>query len=291
MANRQIYRFNEALARIQENGRYALELMAADIRMADFWGCAGPDKIRDNLIGTPFDPPVGLDGVGTDTIKVRGAAGWGLQLAATMSSDSDPVVVNASVASGCVGNICAGDLLLVADCNNGDIFQITGISSSGSEAALAHAKDVGPPPKNRKSELFGLYDGTASVYSVRDVTYDVATSNGQPSLRRNLNDGAGPQPIVEGVENMHITFGEDTDSDGAANRYVPFTNVSDIRDVVSVRVALVLVSTEGGLTTDTPRTYDLNGDGDTSDPEDASCPPGHICQLMSSTVTLRNRVH
>ena len=35
----QLYRFNESLARIQENGRFGLEFIRRDARMAGFWGC------------------------------------------------------------------------------------------------------------------------------------------------------------------------------------------------------------------------------------------------------------
>ena len=35
----RLYRFNEGLARIQENGRFATEFVRRDARMAGFWGC------------------------------------------------------------------------------------------------------------------------------------------------------------------------------------------------------------------------------------------------------------
>ena len=33
-----LYRFNEGLARVQENGRFALESIRRDARIAGFWG-------------------------------------------------------------------------------------------------------------------------------------------------------------------------------------------------------------------------------------------------------------
>ena len=35
----RLYRFNESLARIQENGRFGLEFIRRDARMAGLWGC------------------------------------------------------------------------------------------------------------------------------------------------------------------------------------------------------------------------------------------------------------
>ena len=43
---RQTYRVHDATSRMQEGGRMALEVLARDIRMADFWGCAS-NSIRD----------------------------------------------------------------------------------------------------------------------------------------------------------------------------------------------------------------------------------------------------
>jgi len=37
--NKQTYRVQEAFARLQENGRFAMDFLAKDIRMAGFIGC------------------------------------------------------------------------------------------------------------------------------------------------------------------------------------------------------------------------------------------------------------
>src|SRR3990172_12930451 len=39
ISSKQTYRVNDALARLQENGRYAMYLLSKDIRMAGFTGC------------------------------------------------------------------------------------------------------------------------------------------------------------------------------------------------------------------------------------------------------------
>jgi type II secretory pathway pseudopilin PulG len=40
LGNKTAYRFTEAVARIQENGRFAIESITQDLRMAGFFGCA-----------------------------------------------------------------------------------------------------------------------------------------------------------------------------------------------------------------------------------------------------------
>ena len=43
VSSKQTYRMQEGLSRLQENGRFAMDFLARDIRMAGFWGChSGP---------------------------------------------------------------------------------------------------------------------------------------------------------------------------------------------------------------------------------------------------------
>lgn len=60
IGSKQTYRFHDALSRLQENGRFAIESMAADIRMAGF-----PNNPT-NAVETN-----GTDGNGNDDIAVR----------------------------------------------------------------------------------------------------------------------------------------------------------------------------------------------------------------------------
>ncbi|CAK0751774.1 type IV pilus assembly protein PilW [Gammaproteobacteria bacterium] len=45
IGNKQTYRFHEALSRIQENGRFALEMLTNNIRMTDFSGCSSTNTV------------------------------------------------------------------------------------------------------------------------------------------------------------------------------------------------------------------------------------------------------
>ena len=56
LSNSQSFRFNSQLARIQENGRFALSLLENDIRMAAYGGCA-----KMALDETDYDPEIEVD--------------------------------------------------------------------------------------------------------------------------------------------------------------------------------------------------------------------------------------
>ena len=63
------YRMQENLSRIQENGRFALEFISRDLRMADYRACYSDASVATAVSGTNNStsaPPA----VGTDTIKV-----------------------------------------------------------------------------------------------------------------------------------------------------------------------------------------------------------------------------
>jgi type IV pilus assembly protein PilW len=48
--------------------------------------------------------------------------------------------------------------------------------------------------------------------------------------------------LVEGVEDMQLEFGIDTDSDGAPNRFLAHPSVAQLSQVVSARIFLLLRS-------------------------------------------------
>ena len=69
------------------------------------------------------------------------------------------------------------------------------------------------------------------------------------------NGSATPGIIAEGVENMQILYGEDSDNDKIANRYINASNIA-ANPIVSVRIAL-LVSTNENIGTVDNNTYAL----------------------------------
>lgn len=106
--------------------------------------------------------------------------------------------------------------------------------------------------------------------------FSIANS-GSPAVPNLFCDGDGTggtagQPLVEGVEDLQILYGEDTDaiSDGIANQYATAGAVNMAR-VVSVRVQLRLRSPDDNLT-DTVTAF-----GDR-----------RIRRVFTNTVTLRN---
>jgi type IV pilus assembly protein PilW len=93
----------------------------------------------------------------------------------------------------------------------------------------------------------------------------------------------GPIELASGVENMQVLYGEDTDADGTANRYVTRTNVGNMDNVVSVRIALLLRSANEVATAPDTRTYTLLGTA--YNPVDDR----RLRRFYTTTIALRNR--
>lgn len=300
-SSRQSFRMQEALSRTQENGRFALEFLSRDIRMADFWGCARPDKVTNNLdpaggAGYIDFGAGGLLGVnntglnGSDTITLRGAYATGMNILPNGAAGYGPQT--SSVITVATGNgISQCDILLIADCSQADIFQDTNANPNGS-GQLVHNTGATCSPGNYNPIsctggnahcLSKIYAGDASIHRMQQLIYTLATNavTTQPGLYRQ-QDGNAALELVDGIADLQIQYGEDTDADKTANYYVPANLVVDMNNVVSVRVWVLSRSYEDNLTPG-PQTYQWeNGQVTAAD--------NRLYQVFTSTITLRNRV-
>lgn len=198
---------------------------------------------------------------GTDAITIQFAepimAPCRGNLLATLS-DTDPnqeIYPAPSVApAGC--QLSEGQPVLVSDCATATIFRV---DTTGAQNTLGG------------TSLGTNYvaDGSSDIRLFRAYTYYIRLNEGnppQPSLYRLdnnqalSNDPAAPNPVelVEGVEDLQILYGVDTDtlpgaaSDGMANRYLDAAAIaggaSNWLKVTSVRITLTARSLEDNMT-------------------------------------------
>jgi len=303
VANKQAYRAADATSRIQENARFAMDALTRDIRMAGFIGCGDLDFITPNVVAN--NPPAGglsasnavrgyeYDGsswtpafngtaptgvvADTDVISISRGGDCGANLVGNMTTDNANIQIN----SGYSCNLQAGDVLLISDCVSADIFRATNVSS-GSTTTISHSQ-----AQNTDNFLSKAYNKDARVYRFSSADYYIRqNAAGEPALfvRENGTEPAADGDLVEGVENMQILYGEDTDVafDGSANKYVPADAVGDWSRVVSVRISLLLRSAEDNVVS-APQTYTYNDSEVTSSDR-------HLRRVYTTTIGLRNRL-
>jgi len=128
-------------------------------------------------------------------------------------------------------------------------------------------------------------DSLAVLYEgARDCTYALAPG-GTVTNTYQVTNGVfecNGQPITRGVQEMQVYFGEDTDNDRVANRWLsPGTAGLDLSRVVSVRIHL-LVSTDGNDISSGPQSYYFDR------AVQAAVDDGQIRREYSVTVAMRN---
>jgi len=278
--SKQSYRVQENLSRVQENGRFAMEFLARDIRMAGYWGCLGDTTtIQNNLnpaAASLLDEVVATDGDGlnsSDSITVNRLTLPSASVVETATNKSADLKITSG--SGLKQN----DIVMVIDCTSGDLFQITNDPEFSDE--LAHESGTAIEPGNTNSNFQKKYSTDAKIHKIRNLEYYITKNpGGQPALYRRLNGSYG-QELVEGIESMQILYGIDTNGNNTANSYAPFSAGLDLNNAVSVRTNLLVTSLEDNLSIESSSTTM----GTYTSPNDRK-----IRRVFTSTIALRNRL-
>jgi len=312
ISNRQAFDTTTASANVQETGRIAADVMTRSVRNADYWGCVDLAGVFNNLdtTGTGYSADVlgfgaGLEGAdnnsdtadaiinGTDTITLRGTRGsMGTQIDGPMANSYDDLGVTSA------GDLSAGNVIVVSNCRGGDILQVSGISSgdiehgTGGSVTPGNGRHSGPctAASGGANCLSQIYDVGASVMIPYSETYFIGTGvSGEPALFMSAGNMSGGSvgsvqtiELVEGVEDMQILYGEDTTGDGTANAYRTAAAVTDMQDVVSIRISFLVRSTAENVL-DSAQNLTFNGVAvDGSDLR--------LRRVYTMTSTLRNRM-
>ena len=187
----------------------------------------------------------------TDVLTVRSASAVEAALSVAMPlSTSNPIVTIPP--AGMEISAATDDLALIYDCNNATLFEVTAINQAAGLATIAHAVEATIPGQPRNS-FAGLtatdpFGTDASVAAIDTITYFIAPGAGinnegntPLALWRKVRTAA-PVEMVEGVENLQLLFGEDTDADFVPNLYTTANLVANFNNVVTVRISLTVNS-------------------------------------------------
>jgi type IV pilus assembly protein PilW len=333
-SNKRIYKEQDAMGRLQENARFALDLMIKDIRRAGYIGCSDSMSSVSNTLANAgtvgnlnnftnaiegsenannWAPSASTEAIASilptsgmqtrpDAITLRYLESLDdeISLTANMANGGAATVVpvTCSPTADCTssGPLAQFENITLSDCASTDIFSISAITAT----SLAHAGVA----------LSKGYDSTSQIS--RYVTNRYFIGNGAndrqgnpiPTLFRYTftqdkedSDGdsntteflAFNQPLIEGIENMQILYGEDTtNSDSVADTYVNATAVTSWANVVSVRLAILVRTVEQNIRGDiNNNAYTLLGSNIYTTGSPAA--DYHRRRIFSTTVQIRNR--
>jgi type IV pilus assembly protein PilW len=219
MQGRTTFRITESISRLQENGRFALDIIEQDVRMAQYWGLTNRSE---TIRGRATEAPISTVGA----LSLCGA-NWVIDL------DNPIVATNNGYAWGCAGNFVDGGA------NGSDSFVVRRVAENALTAAQVGAAAAGTlfVQSSRGGTLDGqLFSGavpagfdpaTDELHQLVVNGYYVSTRSTEtfaganvPSLRmRTLVGGAlQDREVIPGVEDMQLQFGIDTDVPGAPSR-------------------------------------------------------------------------
>ncbi len=308
---------DQELARMQENARYAMRVLASDLSMVGFWGrVLDPGKINSTLRDCD------ADGSGTECQGEY--AGTSL----TLDTDCGPGSVTPAPPAWAYDVTTPLEILVEAsaadagnsfDCidqdefhANTDVLVIKRVQGQGLASTRADSGDNGKIFLRATGAAGMLVDYdhaetattganildwsyVARIYYVQD--HFTTDGDGIPSLfRKNLGGSAGAAAmqtegggVAPGIEYFHVMFGVDTDdpSDGAANVYTSSPSASEFDNAVTARIYVLARSLQQDHSYTNNKVYQL---GDVTKDYSGS-PDKFYRRVFSTTVKLRNQAN
>lgn len=252
---RDLYRTNDATARLQETARYAMSTIEADLRMANYWGLMSTSGAVDN---SPALDPANLPAADpgyvlpaelnpySGAINQCGAM-WAVKLPAYVEANNDAYGYACAAEPGAA--VPGSDQLTIRRAST-QVIALADLGASAGQIKLQTSRVRGTlfaggatpaafsPPTSESRALIanGYY-----------VDQDSDERPGTPSLRRKQLDFDGGATvmddlqIVPGVEDLQVEFGADFNEDQNADYFVqPNTVIPAGDQIVAVRVWLLV---------------------------------------------------
>lgn len=251
--SRQSYRLSDALTRLDENGRFAVDFLANDIRMAGYLSCGGESARIGNSV----------NGVGNWIYDTRGLKGYEggvdtppADFTAQVRSGTDILIVRrasleverqvilndstkGTIRLGLDHGFQVGEVLVVSNpsCTQVSLFQVSGTlnldhpEQSDKFDAVQYGVAEGLGPGNCTGALFGAFNCSqtavaetgvfrpGSVVSRYAVHAYYVTAGDPPTLvRKRLTQANGQatlitEELIRDVENFQVLYGRDTTAD------------------------------------------------------------------------------
>ncbi len=274
ITNKRVYKEQAEMGLLQENARFALELIADNIRMAGYVGCHDDiDNVVNNLATVGLNDfaqfMAGTNGT-NDSITVRYFQPFGRTTTADMGTPDSTIPIDNGA------NILENDIMAISDCDSADIFMNTN-DAVPTDLFIEHAATG-----NTSTSLSKTYPIGSMVSKVTSRMYFIQASGNGTGPALWWNSVLGNEELVEGVERMKLMFGEDTSGNGSPNSFVNASGVTNWRNVVAVQIALLMRTVEEYGTIVDDNTYDLLG---TAVP---AANDRHRRRLFTTTVQVRN---
>lgn len=271
---------DEEMARLQENGRYALRYLARELMMAGYLGTALPGyRVPTRESGTAcfeylMDTATGVESVGDVTADGLGGSG------------SHNVPTDCRVAG---SHLPGTDLLLVRRTGDTPVrYQGVRQGTVNSDDIYLYIAERGGAARLQRGDAGSGEDSweyLPQVLFIRDYSRD--RGDNIPTLcrkqpARSANRMAPTECLIEGIENLQLEFGIDDTGDGQPERFTREADAAAMASAVAARIYLLVRSVYPVAGHVDDKSYAL---GSTLVPPAGD---GYSRRLMQTTVMLRN---
>lgn len=277
---------DEEISRLQENGRWALRYVARELSMAGFYG--------------------GLLTAGgiTGSLNVAGdcAAGWAMNTGTALEHLNDATAAEAEAVYGCIRRaefregtdiIGVRRTLDLPHLSNGNLASALAgktaylrLRQYGADASLLLGSAIGKADRAADSGV-EVWQYQPQLLYIRD--YSVTRTDGIPALcRKRLTTFSvslamnHSECLVEGIENLQVEFGIDSNGDYTPEYYLSAPSASSLEMAVTVRIYLLSRTLKEFKAYLNDKTYSLGGKVITA-PND-----GYYRRVLQTTVRLYN---
>lgn len=299
LSSKQTYTTNNALSRLQESGRFALEFMAYDIRNAGYKGeCVTPVNVLHPstiTIDERYMLDIGLQGWGpkasdplpawfgdderhanTPALLIKHAAsGTGASPAAASKK--------ASLDTTSDTNIQTERIVVLSDPSGCDMFPNYAAPNSRiiSSKSGDDGGDLGHTYSNVAPNKAQINYFESSMYFIKPSTQTNVPALWRAQYRKFEAAAAAPQELVEGIADMRLAYGLGTPNRQIDKYESDPTKITDWNNVLAVRITVLAVSTETNVVDVDQPSLDLDGQ---------PIPDRRLGQIFTTTVGIRNRL-
>jgi hypothetical protein len=289
LASKRSYVLDQQLARLHESGRHAIDSLGRDLAMAGLYGGVAPGSLQ---LG-PVDAGSCASGWALDTrTPLRALGDYPGDTGATARPDFLACVAPANVKPGtdllALKRTAGGAAILEGQLQPGLPRSSTRRwylrLKAGADGHWQQRSSAELAAANVAADV-SYWRAVSRIYFVRP--YAVSPGDGIPALCAEDLSGSllAVRCLVEGVQDLQLEFGLDTDGDGLVDRFADAAESLDLADALVARIYLLMRSTApvpGHLDTDDYRLGSkiVNGAGD-----------GYVRYVVQATVRLDARLH
>jgi len=288
------YRDDDRFARMQENGRYALKVLSGELANAGYWGgIPSPSAVTSTLgsnCGVTFAGGAAL----TILSKTTGSTANGTYScinAGTFKAGTDVLLIQrVDTVPGTASTMEANRVYLKTNAfTGGTLEQITDVSSGNTalQADLAASGSI-PTVKTTywryRPHLYYIQDGATPVLYRKALSTAVTMDD---------------ETIADGVEQVRVFFGIDSDNDGVVNQFKANPTAAELSTAINAKLYILIRSPEKDAAYTDSKTYWLGdtcynvaaSNGCTALTDVAGEPAKYHRRVLTTTVVLRNPLY